>query len=212
MFRMHRYLMLMVLLFTLSACITTPSGNDAGVDPVPQTDSPPSLKSSVSNTYSKLNFGLLAPLIGEWQVQDWQLQQDGQWQAQAGATWRFYPIQGGMSLEDEWRSHSSVDSQMGDPAEKQAPGYGTHLRVYEPLSRQWQSAWLSSRARTLEFYSGTETGSEVIFISLPNAKGRRTRTVFSNIGADFFNWRMEWSNDDGASWLTVYKVDATRTR
>jgi hypothetical protein len=151
-----------------------------------------------------LNLGLMSPLIGVWDIQDWQLQQNGEWQEQSGAVWRFYPIQGGSSLEDHWVSKVTDGDEI--------PGYGTHLRVYEPLSKTWQSVWLSSRTRNMEFYSGEEKSGEVIFVSQGDGNGRLTRTVFNNISPDFFNWRVEWSKDAGESWLVVYKVNAIRKR
>lgn len=196
-----------LVLVSVTACTTSTYKNGveietpkarAQVEPVSK-EAP---KLHEEKNYSNLNYGLLAPLIGEWQVRDSQLQQDGSWQAQAGASWKFYPIQGGISLEDEWISN--VDS-----ADK-LPGFGTHLRVFDPMSKEWQAAWLSSRARTLEMYRGAETESEVLFTSRPNAIGRMTRTVFSNIRPDSFNWHMSWSIDGGETWLMIYKVDATR--
>jgi hypothetical protein len=198
MFKNLRFIYLYGLAFLLlTACVSNTPANS---------NSPQIAKKSVDNsstdTYSNLNLGKLAPLVGVWNIQDWQLEKDGTWKELSGASWRFYPIQGETSLEDKWVSNPA--------AENQAPGYGTHLRVYDPMSKSWQSAWLSSRTRSLELYTGQETDNEVLFVSQPNAKGRLTRTVFSNIQADHFNWRMEWSSDNGESWLMVYKVDATR--
>lgn len=195
----HSFFLAFVMCLLVTACASNSSALE-GQSEVESTNS----KDLPLQSNPNLNLGLMNPLIGVWDIEDWQLQQNGEWQKQSGAVWRFYPIQGGTSLEDQWVSKT--------PDSGKTPGYGTHLRVYEPLSKTWQSVWLSSRSRSLEFYSGEEKSGEVIFVSQADANGRLTRTVFDNISRDFFNWRIEWSKDAGESWLVVYKVDATRKR
>lgn len=208
MFKISRKLFISTLLFALlAACTTTSYKNGVEMASVKPEVKKQEIKPQVSpvernQNYSNLNFGLLAPLLGDWLVDDSQLQQDGTWQKQEGASWKFYPIQGGISLQDDWVSNTSSADKI--------PGFGTYLRVYDPMSKKWQAAWLSSRARSLELFNGEETETEVFFYSMPNEKGRITRTVFSNIQPDFFNWRMDWSNDGGETWLMVYKVNAIR--
>ncbi|MBT8142576.1 MAG: hypothetical protein HKN88_07365 [Gammaproteobacteria bacterium] len=188
-----------LMCFVLLSCATSSTAND-----VVQPKTTPSQTSRSVTTNNALNFGLLAPLIGVWNVRDWQLQNDGTWQEQSGASWRFYPIQNGSSMQDVWFSDSGE-------ADK-GPGYGTNLRVYNPLAKTWQAAWLSSRKRNIELYTGVQSANEVLFTSQASDNGRLTRTVFSDITPDTFKWRMEWSNDEGASWLSIYRVEASRVK
>lgn len=183
-----------VFMIFFLACVNTPENINPTKAPVQSiATKPPSVN---------LNLGLFSNLIGHWEVQDWQLQKDGEWQEQAGARWSFYAIQGGTAIRDEWKSNTS-DAQ-------QTPGFGSQLRVYNPWNKTWSAAWLSSRTRSLEFYAGKETESEVSFVSQPNAKGRITRLIFSNIKEASFTWQMQWSTDAGESWTSVYKLRATR--
>jgi len=146
--------------------------------------------------------GLLSILSGQWKVNDWQIKNDGTWQALNGAQWTFTPIQKGNGLKDEWVSYSS---------DKVSPsGYGNGLRSFNPVNKVWQAAWLSSRSGEMEHYVGEEKNGEVVFTSKQAINGRLSRNVFSQVTPQTFNWRIEWSRDDGANWLTVYRVEASR--
>jgi len=201
------YLLTGLLVLLLGACSTSSqnaavsAGKIASATPLERVVLPKS--ESTRTGYTQANFGLLAPLLGEWQVKDWQLQKNGEWRPESGAKWRFFEIQGGMALQDEWESHSN---------NQQSPGYGTHIRVYEPTSKSWQAIWLTSRTKNFEFYRGNEREGKVFFLATKNSNGRITRTVFSDIQANRFKWQMQWSSDGGANWLTVYKLEATRIR
>ena len=184
-----------VLFLIISACVSTPENK---IDTnIPTIQAVPT-KIPAEN----LNFGMLSTLIGNWKVQDWQIQKNGEWLPQAGATWNFYAIQGDTAIRDEWKSNTS-DSQ-------QTPGFGSQLRVYNPWTKTWSAAWLSSRTRTLEFYTGTETESEVLFVSKANAEGKITRVIFSKIQENSFSWKMQWSSNVGETWTSVYKLQARR--
>lgn len=184
----------LILIVCLSACASAPEKVASNNKSVMATPSKPASEN--------LSLGMLAGLIGNWEVKDWQLNQNGEWHRQVGASWSFYAIQGNTAIRDEWQSNVS--------ATQSAPGFGSQLRVYNPWTKTWSAAWLSSRARNLEFYSGTEIDNEVLFVSRPNEKGRITRVVFSELKKNSFNWKMQWSSNASETWTTVYKLQATR--
>ncbi len=189
------FCMSFICILSFSACTNSPvQTNDSKASVQTVTASKPPTRN--------LNLGLLSNLIGNWKIQDWQLQKNGEWQEQAGATWSFFAIQGGTAIRDEWKSNTS-DSQT-------TPGFGSQLRVYNPWSKSWSAVWLSSRTRSLEYYTGNETETEVSFISQVNEKGRITKVIFSDIQETSFSWQMQWSSNSGESWTSVYKLQATR--
>jgi len=184
-----------ILVFNLTACVSSL--------PRPNTNAAVS-QAGTSNTATtvNLNLGLLSNIIGTWQVQDWQLQKNGEWQEQAGASWTFYAIHNNTAIRDEWKSNTTNVQD--------SPGFGTQLRTYDPWKKTWSAAWLSSRTRSLEVYTGYESQSAVYFVTKGKTNDRLTRLVFSEIQANSFNWQMQWSRDAGNTWTSVYKVQATR--
>jgi hypothetical protein len=42
------------------------------------------------------------------------------------------------------------------------------------------------------------------------ASGARTRIVFFDIGQDHFRWKSETSEDDGATWVEGFRIEAWR--
>ena len=187
-------LMSYIIIICLSACASSSVTNDF--------IEKPSIAVSPMPAAANLNLGLLSGLIGKWKVQDWQLQKNGHWIKQAGATWNFYSIQGNTAIRDEWQSNVSDDQEI--------PGFGSQLRAFDPWSKTWTAAWLSSRTRTLEFFTGHESTTEVIFATQANDKGKSTRVIFSDIQENNFHWKMQWSSNAGETWTTVYKLLATR--
>lgn len=183
-----------ILVICLSACASAPEKVAINNKPIIATQSKPAAEN--------LNLGMLSSLIGNWEVKDWQLNKNGEWHRQAGASWNFYAIQGNTAIRDEWQSNAS--------ATQLAPGFGSQLRVYDPGNKTWTAAWLSSRTRTLEFYSGSEADKKVFFVSQPNEKGRITRVIFSELEENSFRWQMQWSSNTGETWTRVYKLQATR--
>ena len=188
------FCLILIIIFLFSACVST--SNESNI-----IKSPSNVR-AYQTPIKKINLGLLSTVIGHWQVQDWQLQKNGEWEEQAGAKWSFYAIHGGTAIRDEWESNINE-------AQK-SPGFGSQLRVFNPWNKTWSAAWLSSRTRSLEFYTGTESNSELSFISQANQKGRLTKVVFSDIELNSFNWEMQWSSNLGETWTTVYKLQATR--
>jgi len=195
------------LLFSLmllsTACVSTSINTETRS---PRNDD--SLKSNIqppvlaSTKPVNLQLGLMVQLLGDWEVQDWQLQSNGEWQVQAGAKWSFVAIQGGTAIRDEWQSNVIENEQ--------SPSYTTHIRVYEPFSSSWQAARLSSRSREIEYLSGQENKNFIEFVSQHSQAKRITKSTFKNISQDSFESEIAWSKDSGRSWLVVYKLKAKR--
>lgn len=195
--------LLLIFLLSISACATSSVDNEI----INKQKPVPGSQYNASNFTnglrpSDIELGLLSNLLGTWNVQDWQLRKDGQWQALNGARWSFSAIQNGRALQDNWVSFA--------PDGKTAAGHVNAIRVYDAITQKWQAAWLSSNDGRLEFFSGSEDMGEVIFTTTSANKGRLSRQVFSEINPQSFKWRIEWSKDGGESWLTVYRVEAIR--
>jgi hypothetical protein len=45
-----------------------------------------------------------------------------------------------------------------------------------------------------------------------NASGRHIKNTFFNISENEFNWKQEWTFDDGKSWVEVTKIHCRRVK
>lgn len=136
--------------------------------------------------------------LGDWDIQDWQLSQDGSaWTEGAGARWNFVCIGDGVAVQDFWLPNDG--------------GVGTNLRVYEPDTDSWNIAWAVSSTPGFSHIQAKQTGGGDIVMSykspIPDPPRRST---FHPAQQNSWKWELEMSFDSGASWREVYRIEATR--
>jgi hypothetical protein len=135
--------------------------------------------------------------IGNWDISDSQLSQDGaEWTDGAGARWNFVCIGDGTAVQDFWMPNDG-------PA-------GTNLRTWNPNSNTWDIAWAIPGVPGFAHITAEEddAGNVVMqYVSpVPNPLRRITFFAPDDSGWD---WVMEFSTDDGATWQPVYRIKAT---
>lgn len=135
--------------------------------------------------------------IGDWDIQDWQLQQDGTtWIEQQGARWNFTCVGNGVAVQDFWMPN--------------AGGYGTNLRMYDPKTEKWDIAWSATGTPGFSHItaSKSEDGNMVMHYVSPEQTPPR-RITFFKPSSEGWNWVMEMSFDKEQTWTPVYKIKAT---
>ncbi|WP_395375637.1 hypothetical protein [Marinicella sp. W31] len=145
---------------------------------------------------------LLNHLIGEWNIKDWSLDKQGQWQEGQGADWNWYKILDGQAIQDDWIAPSL--SHTIEPGQRQ---FGTNIRIYNPQKKQWEMAWMSSNGKKLDTFSAQEYTDKVVMTGY--YAGTDSRITFFNIGTDAFDWKLELQQKD-KSWLEAYRIKGTR--
>lgn len=141
--------------------------------------------------------------IGDWDIVDEGLQQDGTtWLPGNGARWNFTCVGDGIAVQDFWMPNGAE----GGPA----PGVGTNLRIYDPETEQWQIAWTATRSPGYAHIRAkqNEDGDIVMHWVTPEQNPPRRITFFTPTD-EGWNWVMEMSFDEGESWTPVYKIKAT---
>jgi hypothetical protein len=176
-----------VLLFQISASAETP----ASVTGKYNKEAPPEL----------MHWG---KMIGQWRTSEEGLKPDGSgWQPSKGADWNFYWALDGWSIRDEYFS-PPLSEAVDAPENRQM---GTNIRVYNKDKKQWQMAWVTKQARTVDVYTAVSTERNIVMLSdgkLPS--GKHSRITFFEITNDSFEWKLEWSDDGQTNWLEVYRI------
>ncbi len=135
--------------------------------------------------------------VGDWQIHDSQLAQDGSgWQDGAGARWIFSCLGNGTAVQDFWL-----------PASGQV---GTNLRTYNADTESWDIAWAVDGMPGFAHIGAklNEDGNIVMHYVAPLPTPLRRITFFPPDESGW-HWKLEISNDDGANWLEVYRIKAT---
>ena len=138
--------------------------------------------------------------IGNWDIEDSQLGQDGQtWTDGPGAEWNFVCLGNGTAIQDFWM-----------PADGSV---GTNLRTWNPETASWDIAWAINNLPGFAHITAKqdENGSVVMHYVSPVPDPLRRITFFPP-DENGWNWKLEFSSDDGESWLEVYRIKATRSR
>ena len=90
---------------------------------------------------------------------------------------------------------------------------GGSLSVWDPGKRVWNQFWMDSTGAYLSFVGGWE-GDQMI-LTLSNAEdmknpGRLSRMRWHDISDDALVWTYEGSDDQGATWSTLWEINYTR--
>lgn len=141
---------------------------------------------------------LFKNMLGNWDIKDWSLGQDGKWQAGPGADWNWSLILDGHAIQDDW-----ISPALGTPTAKTPRQFGTNIRIYNPKAQRWEMAWMSSNGKKLDTFFATETDSEVVMTGF--YAGAESKITFFNITEQSFDWKLEQQQKDG-TWIEVYRI------
>ena len=135
--------------------------------------------------------------IGDWKIQDWQLQQDGTtWTEQKGARWNFRCVGDGIAVQDFWMPNTG--------------GKGTNLRINDPEKKSWDIAWTATGAPGfMHIVADMNEAGEINMDILSPEQNPPRRIRFYPPTSAGWDWVMEMSFDGGTNWTAVYKIKAT---
>ena len=97
-----------------------------------------------------------------------------------------------------------------------APGttlHGKSFSTFDRGARRWKQAWVDNTGSYLDFTGGME-GDRMILSRDAEREGRRfrQRMIFTDIKAQSLKWLWQRSDDDGASWKTLWEIDYKRMK
>jgi hypothetical protein len=135
--------------------------------------------------------------IGNWDIQDSQLSQDGQtWTKGDGAQWNFVCLGNGTAIQDFWLPPDG--------------NVGTNLRTWNSKTESWDIAWAINTQPGFAHIQAKEDedGNIVMHYKSPLPDPLRRITFFPP-DEKGWNWKLEFSQDGGETWFEVYRITAT---
>jgi hypothetical protein len=135
--------------------------------------------------------------IGDWNIEDSQLAQDGSgWQPGQGARWIFTCLGNGTAIQDFWLPANGA--------------IGTNLRTYHPETGTWEIAWAVDKLPGFAHIRAemNPAGNIVMHYVAPLPTPLR-RITFFPADENGWKWQLEISSDEGATWVEVYRITAT---
>ena len=140
-------------------------------------------------------------LVGRWAVAVRGRTEDGRWdQAVRRAYWEGHYILDGYAVADYWYDYR--------PADRPDTHRGVNVRLFNTDTAVWDITWQHTEDPLLILH-GERRGDDMhLWTEQPD--GTLARIVFSDIRPDSWNWLMEVSDDQGASWSPALKIRAER--
>lgn len=151
---------------------------------------------------------------GRWAITDETLQPDGTWKAgPVKSEWDWHYILDGYAIQDDW---ISPVPGVALPEKQEIRQYGTNLRIYNPKEKRWDLAWLANTGMKIDAWRAHYEDGKIIMdtdvkrVTKDNPEGYSQRITFYDIQKKTFEWKIEFSKDDGATWAEVYRIHGHR--
>ena len=133
--------------------------------------------------------------LGDWNILEKRLGQDGQWTEHKGTKWNFKCVGDGIAIQDYWL-----------PANGKA---GTNLRIYNPESKSWDIAWAATDTPGMARINAVKQDNGNIVMHYVTDISPKRRITFFPPNKDGWNWQMEMDLE-GRGWTKVLELIATK--
>ena len=138
------------------------------------------------------------PLIGEWSFR-WHDNIGDKHESVTDGTWTFSRILEGRAVQDTF-----VTSKKNPETNKLEKEYGTTIRIYNPLHRNWD-IFYGCTGEAVQLVAEKENDQIVITCVTPI--GFQMKWVFFDIQEDTFKWKNIRSTDHGKTWVLKARVE-----
>jgi len=91
--------------------------------------------------------------------------------------------------------------------------HGISVSVYDPERKLWCQTWVDNNGIYLDFTGRFEDGKMILVRdAIVRGEACKQRMVWYEIQPDQFEWNWERSDDDGATWRTLWQIHYQRTK
>jgi len=91
--------------------------------------------------------------------------------------------------------------------------HGISVSVYDPERKLWCQTWVDNNGTYLDFTGRFEDGKMILVRdAIVRGEACKQRMVWYEIQPDQFEWNWERSDDDGATWRTLWQIHYQRTK
>lgn len=135
------------------------------------------------------------PLIGAWRVRTIDYGEDGT-KHEAQGEWFFFWALEGRAVMDVWISPPRSERGRVDAY---ANRYGTSVRAYDPVRKQWRVTWINPASGAYDTLWARRDGGAIVHEG-PDRDGNLMRWTFKHIRERSAHWTGERSKDGGETW------------
>jgi hypothetical protein len=154
----------------------------------------PALVATTRHESIPADMDIYAPFLGDWTITGTEYREPGK-ATPVAMTVNFSRALEGRAIQDVWSW--PLDSKLPIAGANRA--CGTTFRVYDPVEKLWRITWIDPVKRARVQLDARKVGADVVQLGA-NANGQPRRWTFTDIAADSFTWRGEFSEDGGNTW------------
>lgn len=164
----------------------------------------PALVATARHESIPADMDIYAPFLGDWNITGTEYREPGK-ATPVTMTVNFARALEGRAIQDVW--NWPLDGKSVIAGANRA--CGTTFRVYDPVEKVWRITWIDPVKRARVQLDARKVGADVVQIGA-SASGQPRRWIFTDIAADSFTWRGEFSDDGGNTWQLSAEYFAKR--
>ena len=149
--------------------------------------------------------------IGNWDISQQILRQDGTWLVLPAHTSVTATLDG-CALIEHWSGQVLF---FWDGMTKPDTMKGLSVRAYDPAKSSWYIYWMDTRSTRFgsPYVGSFKDGRGEFFREWESPDGKRKgRITFVDVTTDSVNWELAVSSDDGTTWQTLWKMRMNRAQ
>ncbi len=142
-------------------------------------------------------------LVGNWNIVFEAVDESGKVQQSFEAEWNWFYILDGYAIQDVFILPPRNLAKKTD-----SPFYGVGVRIFDEDTNKWQSVWVDTSNKKLEFREATSTAEQITMYQT-NAKGEKLRITYFDMAPSSFEWKQEVLVDN-KNWVITQLIHAKK--
>ena len=143
-------------------------------------------------------------LVGNWNIVFESVDQSGNVQQSFEGEWNWFYILNGYAIQDVFilppRSKATNPDTLF---------YGVGIRIYDETLNKWESVWVDTSNKKLEFREASSKDGEIVLFQT-NAKGEKLKITYFEITEQSFEWKQEVFDTTKENWIVTQLIHAKK--
>ena len=143
-------------------------------------------------------------LVGHWDIIFESIDAAGNVQRSFEGEWNWFYILNGFAIQDVFILPPRKKAE--DP---KTIFYGVGIRIYNEEVNKWESVWVDTSNKKLEFREASSNDNEIILYQTNN-EGEKIRITYFDMEEKSFEWKQEVFSANKNSWIATQLIHAKK--
>jgi len=143
-------------------------------------------------------------LVGNWDIVFESIDSQGNVQSSFEGEWNWFYVLNGFAIQDVFILPPRKKAE--DP---KAVFYGIGIRIYNERLNKWESVWVDTGNKKLEFREASSNEKEITLYQT-NIEGQKIRINYVDMTKKSFEWKQEVYNEEDGKWIVTQLIHAKK--